>query len=800
MKYCFLVIIAFCSQLLHAQDLKGVVKDSASAQPLAFVSVLASGQTSISAMSDIDGQFKLSNLQFPCDLQFSYVGYRPLKMHFESAPDSKIIIHLVHSLLELKAFEVQAGENPAHRIIKETWKRRDRHDPEKLPNYSCGIYNKMVITGKPDSTFKAKTIEDLEEKQSLDSVFDVQHLFMIESNNKRHRKGAKVKEEVLGSKVSGLKEASFLTLALKFQPFTFYDPLVELAGQSYVNPISRNSEALYFFSLEDTLFSGADTTYVISFHPRKGKVFKSLDGVIYVSAPDYAISHVIADPIEDASPRKMSIRQQYKRLADGTWFPEQIITALEFTNVKLPGYRAVAESRAYIKDVDLTTKLPNSFFDEVEFEVNKDASNRDTLYWENVRIEDLTESEIATYLFVDSLFKAENIERKISGMEALVKGYLKIRWFNLDLNRILRINEHEGWRLGAGGITNEELSKYFAIGGFGAYGFRDRVTKYGGEFQLFIHQKSETTLRLAWHSDVAESGFIVLKNDRRYLRNETFRNYLVERMDKEERASVSLGFRSFKYLHTTFFTDQVHLTPQYAFSYANLNSTARFSWLESGVSMVYSLRQSFYRNGNMKLPLLTPNPVFRIQYTRGADLNGNGTRNFERIDLRAEHRITFRRIGKSYIQMNAGYIDGNLPYAKLFNARGNLRASADLNVSSDNAFETVLMNEFVSDKYASLFFNHDLGPFFRIKKFSPSFVLIQNSMIGSLSAINASNQSGVNIRSPRVGVHEAGLLIKNLLTLSTGGYGIGAYYRYGATANPDWKKNIQVKLNVGILF
>jgi hypothetical protein len=110
------------------------------------------------------------------------------------------------------------------------------------------------------------------------------------------------------------------------------------------------------------------------------------------------------------------------------------------------------------------------------------------------------------------------------------------------------------------------------------------------------------------------------------------------------------------------------------------------------------------------------------------------------------------------------------------------------------------MNEFVSDKYASLFFNHDLGPFFRIKKFSPSFVLIQNSMIGSLSAINASNQSSVFIRSPRVGVHEAGLLIKNLLTLSTGGYGIGAYYRYGATANPDWKKNIQVKLNVGILF
>lgn len=800
MKYSFLVIIAFFSQLLHAQDLRGIVKDSASAQPLAFVSVLVSGQSSISAMSDIDGQFKLQNIQFPCDLQFSYVGFRPLRMHFISAPSSKIVIHLVPSLLELKAFEVQAGENPAHRIIKETWKRRDEHDPEKLPNYSCGIYNKMVITGRPDSTYEAKTFDDLADVKSLDSVFSMQHLFMIESDNKRYRKGAKVKEEVLGSKVSGLKEASFLTLALKFQPFTFYEPIVELAGQPYVNPISRNSEALYFFSLEDTLFSGTDTTYVISFHPRKGKVFKSLDGVIYISAPDYAISHVIADPIEDASQRKMNIRQQYKRLADGTWFPEQIITSLEFTNIKLPGYRAVAESRAYIKDVDLKTKLPNSFFDEVEYEVNKDASNRDTLYWENVRIEDLTESEIATYYFVDSLFKAQNVERKMSGLEALAKGYLKIRWFNLDLNRILRINEHEGWRLGAGGITNEKFSNYFALGGYGAYGFKDRVVKFGGEFQLFIHQKSETTMRLAWHSDVAESGFTVLKNDRRYLRNETFRNYLVDRMDKEERASISLGFRSFKYLHTTFFSDQVHLSPLYAINYANLNATSRFSWLESGVSMVYSLRQSFYRNGNVKLPLLTPNPVFRLQYTHGADLNGNGTRNFERIDLRVEHVITFRRIGKSYIQVNAGYIDGSLPYAKLFNARGNLRKTADLNVSSDNAFETVLMNEFVSDKYASLFFNHDLGPFFKIKKFSPSFILIQNSMIGTISATNASNQNGIAIRSPKAGIHEAGLLIKNLITLSTGGYGIGAYYRYGATADTNWKKNIQVKLNVGILF
>jgi hypothetical protein len=800
MRYSFLLILAIFFNHLSAQELRGIVKDSASAQPLAFVSVLVSGQITTSAMSDIDGQFKIQSLSFPCELQLSYVGYKALKIRLEKAPSEKLKIQLVPLQQLLRVVEIQAGENPAHRIIKETWTRRNQHDPEKLDQYSCSIYNKMVLTGKPDSTYKPKTFDELANVKSADSLFDTQHLFMIESSNKRYRKGAKVKEEVLGSKISGFKEASFLTLALKFQPFTFYEPIIELAGQSYVNPISRNSEALYFFSLEDTLFTGADTTFVISFHPRKGKIFKGLEGVLYISAPDYAINYVIANPTEDPSPTKMSIRQQYKRMPDGTWFPEQIITALEFTSVNIPGRRTVAESRAYISDVDITTKLENSFFDEVEFEVVKDAAKRDTLFWENVRVEDLTEYEKATYYYVDSLFKAQKIERKVSGLEALTKGYIPIRWFNLDIYRLVRRNEHEGFRLGAGGITNEKFSKYIAIGGYGAYGFKDRVTKYGAEMQLYVHRKSESTLRFAWYSDVNESGSVWLRNDRRSMRNELFRSYLIARMDAEERSSVSFGFRSFKYLHTTLFAEQVHMKPQYNFSYKTLPTDARFSWLETGASLVYSLRQSFYRNGNVKLPLATPNPVFRVQYTNGIDLNGGGTRNYQRIDFRFEHSKIFRRIGKSFLQVNAGYIEGQLPYAKLFNARANFRANADINVSSDNSFETVLMNEFVSDKYASFYFAQDLGAFFRIRKFSPSFVLVQNSIIGTLSSANALAQSFVSVSSPKAGVHEAGLLMRNILVFNNGGYGVGMYYRYGATAKPDWEKNIYFKLNIGFLF
>lgn len=784
----------------YSQDIKGIVRDSANSEPLAFVSIAIQGEPNLSTMTDIDGNFSISAGSYPCIINLSYLGYKKKSLLLENPLDKKLNISLSKNALTLKEFEVKAGENPAHRIIRETWERRDLHNPDKLPEYTCLTYNKLVLTGKKDSSFVPKGDSELSEVQSADSLFELQDLFMIESSNKRYQRKGKIKEEVLGSRVSGLEDASIFMLALKFQPFSFYEPLIPLSGINYVNPISRNSENIYFFSLEDTLFHNQDTTYIISFHPRKGKTFNALEGTLFIDAPDYAISHVIADPILENAPTSMNIRQQYLKLPNGTWFPEQIITSLTFNNVDLPGYKMVGESKTYVSKVNLSPQLSNKMFDEVELEVLDSKAKKDTLFWKEVRIEDLTEIEKNTYRVIDSLFKAENIEPKLKAFEYLTKGYIPIKWFNLDINKIIRYNEYEGFRLGAGGLTNDRLSKVFAVGGHVAYGFKDRAIKYGALAQVYLHQKSELMLELSWKKDVHESGGSQFRNFRNPKRAEVFRELNINRMDWEENTSISLGFRSFKYLHTTVFTNQVHVSPLYNYSYRDLPAATRFSWLESGIAFRYSYRQSFYRNGNLKLPMETPNPVFWFQIMNGNDLSHDGQNNFTRFDLTVEHDFSWKRIGQTHIQANVGYIDGRVPYSRLYNIKSNYRKASNFPVIATNTFGTYSMNEYASDQYASLFLQQKIGPLFKIGSFKPDFSLFHNAMLGTLTSENLADQQIINVAAPSMGLYEAGLAIDNIIRLVGGGYGAGALYRYGPTTNSDWKKNIFLKFSVSLLF
>lgn len=797
-----LFLLLFAPQVFSQTFVEGMVRDSAQKRPLAFVSIAVQGFPEATAMSDIDGLFSIQLPNgYPAQLNFSYIGYRSEQLTLESANGkTKLRVELTPSSQQLRTFEFLAGENPAHRIIRETWKRRDQHDPEKLKSYRCQTYNKLVLSGRPDTAFEAKKIEDELKLKSYDSLFSKQHLFMIESSNERLFRKGKVKENVIGSKVSGLQEASVFMLALQFQPFSFYAPLVELNGQKLLNPISRNSEDVYSFVLEDTLFSGRDSVYVIRFQPRKNSTIEGLKGVLYISAPDYAIQNVVAEPASDNSTLRLRVQQQYKKTETGVWFPEQLNTDMIFLTVKLTGYKMYGESRTYVSKPEINPELSSRLFDEAELDVQKGSSEKSQAFWQTVRIEDLTEQEQQTYYQLDSLFRAENMAPKIKAVEALVRGYIPIKWFDLELNRIMRFNNHEGFRLGAGGITNDKVSRHFGIGGYIAYGFKDQVTKYGAESRIYLYPRRELELRMMYQQDVYESGFQTFVNDRKPLLTEQVRQVLVRNMNGEERSEVSLGWRWLKFLRTDLFIRQAHVKTLFDYQYDSLASNTRYTWLEQGASFTYCYKEKFYRNGKLKISLGGKSPVFRLLLTRGSDLSLGGKTDYLRADFRMEYAYQWRRIGKTVMLLSAGMIDGNVPYARLYNGKGNLSGNADLRAVSTNSFETMHMNEILTDRFASLFFQHHLGSFFHVGTYKPLFILVHNMMVGTLGNTNRSAQKIISFSVPEKGYFESGLLINNLVTLNTGGYGLGAYYRYGTYSDPNWKKNISLKLSLSVLF
>jgi hypothetical protein len=404
------VFICFSSVLLSQSRIKGVVIDSLTRKPLAFVSISVADQPLAATMTDIDGKFSLQVNTLPVNLNFSYVGYKAHRVSVSNPIPSNLLIRLPVSSMQLLTVEVKAGENPADRIVRTVWERRKKHDPEALNSYKCSTYNKMVITGRKDTAWKSDDRKEMDRGKKMDSLFSAQNLFMIESFNKRMFREGKVKEVVIGSKISGVKEASIFMLALKYQPFTFYPALIDVSGKNYLNPISRNSEDLYFFSLEDTLYSGADSIFVVSFKPRKNKVFEALQGVMYISAPDYALQNVIAEPAKSDETTRIKIQQKYQRLPDGTWFPVQLNTDLEFLNVKLPGNKMVGESRTYIDSVEINPIIKNSEFDQVALDVQEGSGKRTEQFWREVRIQDLTKAEQRTYRVIDRISRATHME------------------------------------------------------------------------------------------------------------------------------------------------------------------------------------------------------------------------------------------------------------------------------------------------------------------------------------------------------------------------------------------------------
>lgn len=230
--------------------------------------------SNVGTSTDIDGKFKLT-IDYKVDsLQFSYLGYRTIKVATKDLENYKRI-NMQKVDFNLKEVEVLAGINPAHRLINLLIKNKERNDPEKSTEFSYESYNKLIVTGSFDSSVTAKKdslhLLDTNTRDAFET-FQKMHLFMMESVSERnHIPPDFSKEEVKASRVSGLKHPSFSLIGTQLQSFSFYNTYVSLFGTNYLSPVSNGSIKKYLFVLEDTLFEGIDTVYTVSFRPKKGK-------------------------------------------------------------------------------------------------------------------------------------------------------------------------------------------------------------------------------------------------------------------------------------------------------------------------------------------------------------------------------------------------------------------------------------------------------------------------------------------------------------------------------------------------
>ena len=475
----FLMISLFLSCKLFSQEevLSGKVTDSISHEPLAFVSIVYN-KTGQGVVTNLDGIFHIprsKNIQY---LKLRYLGYRSKTVAYNPAKNNQHII-LSPEPIGIREVVVYPGENPAHRIIKLAAENRNRNNPEKSGPFSYISYDKMVFGLEPDtsriettgdsidfSEYMSDTISygmDRKGKIDLQRFLEKQYLFMMESvSSRKFISPEKNKEEVIASKVSGMSQPSFVVMARQFQSFSFYDNFVSIADRQYLNPISTGSTDKYFFLIQDTVFTERnDTVFIISFRPFKGSNFDGMKGVLYINSNGYAVQNVLAEAYEEKNDDfQVSIQQQYDFVNGKRWFPVLLNTTIRFNPAQMGFIAApvniVGTGKSYIVNINFNPQIDKNEFSDVQIEVNPDAHKQSEEVWNAYRTDSLNNREIETYRVIDSLGKAEHLDRTIMSIETLLTGYLPGRYWNFDLRRFVDYNPYEGFRFGAGGHTTRK--------------------------------------------------------------------------------------------------------------------------------------------------------------------------------------------------------------------------------------------------------------------------------------------------------------------------------------------------------
>ncbi|MGQ9846731.1 MAG: DUF5686 family protein [Bacteroidales bacterium] len=828
----FIVLVLFLNiTLAFAQNnfyIKGKIVDITNKQPIAFANISLIG-TNIGTVSDIDGNFSLKCTSLPVNIQISFVGYENKIVTLQNSSDN-LVIYMKPKTIDLPELTVKASENPVHRIVRKVIENRERNNPEQLSSFSYVSYNKLIFTIDKKSVFYQLDTIRIKAPQAIryekynpnndsvysesnfshrvDSFFSKHYLFLSESITRRVFKYPdNNKEWILATRTSGIQQPYFVVMATQFQSFSFYSDYVNVFGKKYLNPLSEQAIGRYFYEIKDTVFSEeGDSVFVIFFRPLKNTLFDGLKGIMQVNTKYYAIQTIQAEPAKQESAMMVCIQQLYRQIDHRQWFPYQLNTEIKMKGFQIKDKNdtlllndtlAVVVSKtipllgvgkSYIDSVELNPPLNKKIFDNIQVELKKNAHKVSDSIWMKYRAESFGEKEKNTYRFIDSLGKEAKLDNKIRFFEIMLNGYISISFINLSIKNLFAYNRFEGYRINADIITNEKLSKYWAVGGYVGYGFHDKALKNGGIIQFTPWPLTDTKLRIEYKDDVREAGEISFFDNKAVSGGDAYRQLYIWNMDYVRQYSVNFTFRLMSYFKNRL---------QYSRNYFELNSLNRWvlndttfnalDFEEYTFSTKFLYKEQFFQTFNRRFSLGSKYPSFWFNVHLGSFFTTS--KKYLKMESKLSIPITWGLYGKTTFTVMGGYTPNQLPISLLYG--GYSSYDKGLPLSANQTFATMRMGEFYFDRFVFVFLKHDFGNIlFHIGKFNPGLSLHHNMAWGDLLSVNSYN----SINTTRNLFLESGIEVYNLFKQFFNGLGLGVYYRYGYYALPTIKDNLAFKL------
>ena len=328
---------------------------------------------------------------------------------------------------------------------------------------------------------------------------------------------------------------------------------------------------------------------------------------------------------------------------------------------------------------------------------NPDYQSKDEAFWNNHRMEPLTESESQ----IENVIQTANQTRAFKNAESLAH-FLMTDHLNIGgknglfewgpITQSISYNKIEGLRLRAGGNTTLNLNKHFLLGGYAAYGLEDKQFKYRGDVIYSFHPKDKsiweypnTFLSFTYVKDLNIPGKDLLTSNRDFFfysfSHASTQNLSLQKIGKltferemDNQTSFKIGG---KYLYEN---------PIGAIQYKEIKNA------EMNFSFRYTPREKFFQNRESRMYLQRGSVELNFNHRVGVKGIFSSDYNYHATDFNAYKKFDLpRNIGTLTTFLSAGKIWNRIPYPLLFIPSGNqsyLFEREDYNLMNYNEFVT----------------------------------------------------------------------------------------------------------------
>lgn len=493
-----------------------------------------------------------------------------------------------------------------------------------------------------------------------------------------------------------------------YEEVDIYQNNIQFLTNKFISPISSVAPSFYRYYITDTLISGGERCTRLYFTPRnkadllfQGYLYITMDGTYAVRRAEIEVNkNINLNWIKESR-----IVQEFRRSEQGGWILDRNETSIDLGYSK-KGLGFFGQRSVSYRDHVFNEPIPAISFVKQNARADSVFSRGDD-FWEMNRHQELSKSERGIYETSDSLKNMPTFRRLMSFMRIVVASYHDFGKFELGpVSTFYSYNPTEGSRIRVGGVTTPKFSKRINLDGHISYGFGDKQFKYklGTTISLSertIYEFPVKSLRFSIQKETKVPGVEL------YFVHEGSA-YLSISRGIDDKLFYNKTIKA-EYLHE--FENHFSYRLGYNFTRQRPGGSLDFGTIPSldigefSVDLRYAPNEQYYQKKTIRVPIPNRHPILQFNYTLGNKLLG-GDYNYHLLRFNASKRFYPSVIGYTDAQLETGLVLGTVPFPLL--EMHNANQSYIYQATRYN-----LMNflEFVSDKYASLFVDHNFNGF-----------------------------------------------------------------------------------------